>query len=188
MVDAFIDDPLWCRLFEGESGLDRKYQAFAEVPLRHCLKYGEVLAISENLEGIAAYVPDKWADITFWRLLRSGALGCGMRMGMTAGRRMAGLKTLSTDRAKNTGGRPHVYLLLLGVRTAYRGKGLGAALLRTLIADCDKQGLPLYLDTETEENVRFYEHFGFRVIKRITLENLRLPMWEMMREPHADGD
>jgi ribosomal protein S18 acetylase RimI-like enzyme len=187
MADAFVDDPVWRRLFEGESGLERKYQAFFEVPIRHCLKYGQVLATSENLEGIAACVPGEYADITFRRILRSGALGSAMRMGMTAGRRMADLRVLPADRAENTGGRPHAYLLLLGVRTRYRGRGLGGSLLRTLIEDCDGQGLPIYLDTETEDNVRFYEHFGFRLIKRITLENLRLPMWEMMREPHAEA-
>lgn len=183
MADAFVDDPLWRAVFEGESDLGRKYQALFEVPVRHCLKYGEVRATSKDLEGIAAYVPARFSDMTFWRFLRSGALGCGMRMGRIAGGRMGDLRVLSRDRAENTAGRPHVYLLILGVQAPYQGRGLGGSLLRALIEDCDAQSLGIYLETETEENVRLYEHFGFEQIKRIELENLGVPMWEMMRDP-----
>ena len=183
MADAFSRDPLWQKVFEGESDLDRRYPACFEVPVRHCLKYGEVYATSEGLEGILAVVPGRFSDMTFWRMLRSGALGSGMRMGVNAGRRMAELKVLSSDRAGITAGRPYVYLLLLGVRAAYQGNGLGGSLLRALIHRCDGEGLPIYLETETEENVLLYEHFGFDVVQRVTFDKLGVPMWEMIREP-----
>jgi len=187
MADAFVDDPVWCKLFEGESNLSRKYQAFFEVPIRLCLKYGNVYATSANFEGIIACVPGRFSDITFWRFLRSGAFGCGMRMGATASKRMADLRVLSADRAKNSAGNPYMYLLLLGVRVVHQGKGLGGSLLRALMADCDAQNLPIFLETETEENVKMYEHFGFRLIQKITLEKLGLPMWEMVREAQGSG-
>jgi hypothetical protein len=31
--------------------------------------------------------------------------------------------------------------------------------------------------------VKMYEHFGFRLLKRITLPIVDLPMWEMVRGP-----
>jgi GNAT superfamily N-acetyltransferase len=182
MAGAFVDDPVWRKLFGGESDLARKYQAFFEVPIRICLQYGKVYATSDNFEGIVSYMPGRFSDITFWRFLRCGAFGCGMRIGMTAGKRMNDLRVLPADRAIHSAGRPYIYLLLLGVKTAHRGKGLGGLLLRALMADCDAQGLPIYLETETEENVRMYEHFGFRLIKKVTLDKLGLPMWEMVRE------
>ena len=187
MADAFVDDPVWRKLFEGESDLSRKYQAFFEVPIRICLKYGKVYATSPNFEGIIAYVPGRFSDITFWRFLRSGAFGCGMRMGKNATKRMVDLKVLPADRAKNSAGRPYMYLLLLGVRVAHQGKGLGGSLLRALMADCDAQNLPIFLETETEENVKLYEHFGFKLIQKIMLEMLGLPMWEMVREAPGSG-
>lgn len=187
MADAFVDDPVWRKLFEGESDLVRKYQAFFEVPIRFCLKYGKVYATSENFEGIISYVPGRLSNITFWRFLRCGAFGCGRRMGRAATKRMSDLKVLPADRAKNSEGRPYMYLMLLGVRNAHQGKGLGGSLLRAFMADCDSQNLPIYLETETEEDVRMYEHFGFRQIKKITLEKLGLPMWEMVREAPGYG-
>ncbi len=185
MADAFVDDPIWRKLFEGQSELDRKYQAFFETPVRHCLKYGRVYANSAGIEGLIAYVPGKFSDMTFWRMLRSGALGCGMRMGMEAGRKMADLRVLSGHRAEHTAGRSYLYLLLLGVKTAHQGKGIGGSLLRALIAEADEEDCAIYLETETEQNVRLYERFGFKTVKKITLEKLGLPMWEMMRESHA---
>lgn len=185
MAEAFVDDPVWEKLFEGESDLPTKYQAFFEIPIRHCIKFGKVYAISEKLEGLAAFVPGNLADMSFVRFVRSGSLGCSSRMGMTAGRRMAKLKFLGDDRKEHTKGKPFIYLQLLGVQTSHQGKGLGSSLLRALIADCDAQELPIYLETETEENVQLYEHFGFKQIKKVTLEDLGMPMWEMIREPNA---
>lgn len=185
MADAFAEDPLWLKIFEGESDLPRKLQACFEAPIRHCLKYGGAYATSKDLEGIVAFVPGRFSDMTIWRMLRSGALHCGMRMGAAAARRMSDLGVLSKDRAQITGGRPFTYLLILGVRITHQGKGLGGELLRALIEDCDGRGLPIYLETETEENVRLYRRFGFETSKQIRLPTLRLPMWEMMREPGA---
>ncbi len=183
MADAFSRDPLWQKIFEGESDLERKYQACFEVPVIHCLKYGEVYATSEGLEGVLAIVPGRFSEMSLWRMFRAGALGSAMRMGAKAGGRMAELKVLSSDRTRITAGRPYVYLLLLGVRTENQGEGLGGSLLRALIERCDSEQLPIYLETETEENVQLYEHFGFDLVQRITLNRLGLPMWEMMREP-----
>ncbi len=185
MADAFKDDPVWKKLFEGETDLLRKYQAFFEVPIRLCLKYGTIRGFSKNLEGIIAYVPGKYSDLTFWRFLRIGALGCGMRMGMTASIRMSDLRVLSVDRSAYLKERPYIYLMLLGVVTKHQGKGYGGSMLRSLINECDENNVPIYLETETEENVTLYEHFGFKMIKKIILENLKVPMWEMIREPHS---
>ena len=43
------------------------------------------------------------------------------------------------------------------------------------------EGKPIYLETETEENVSLYKKFGFEILKKITLPELNLPMWEMIR-------
>jgi ribosomal protein S18 acetylase RimI-like enzyme len=187
MADAFADDPVWRKVFEGVSEFDQKHQAFFEIPVRHCLKYGKVYAASTNLEGLIAWVPGEVSDITLWRFLRCGAFGCGMRMGSSASKRMSGLRVLSADRAANSGGRPYIYVLLLGVRTAHQGKKLASSLLRALLADCDAKKLPIFLETETEENVRMYEHFGFKLIRKIIIEGLGLPMWEMVREAQSIG-
>ncbi len=53
----------------------------------------------------------------------------------------------------------------------------------TIKQECDNQDLNLYLETEKEENLRFYEKHGFTVLEKINLPILDLPMWLMLRSP-----
>jgi ribosomal protein S18 acetylase RimI-like enzyme len=186
LADAFQRDPLWNKICEGESDLEKRFRALFEVPVRHCLKYGEVYATSLDLEGVAAWVPGKYADMTAWRIIRSGALGAAMRMGSNIAKKMRPVfKPVTEDRHENTAGYTYLYLCIVGVATELQGKGFGRKLIGAAIEKSERKGLQLYLDTETEKNVKMYEHFGFRLLKRITLPKVDLPMWEMVREPKA---
>ena len=186
LADAFQHDPVWNKIFEGESNLETKYPAFFEIPVRHCLKYGEVYALSENLEGIAAWAPEKYAEMTAWRMIRSGATGAAMRMGSNAAKKMGPVfKPMTEDRRNHMAGFTYLYLLVVGVATEMQGKGFGRKLIGAAIEKSEREGRQLYLETETEENVQMYEHFGFRLLKRITLPIVDLPMWEMVRKPQV---
>lgn len=194
MADAFVNDPLWRRLFDGETEVSRRYPAFFEVPVRHCLRYGDAYAPTQAVDGVMAFVPGSLSVMTLWRLVRSGSLGAAARMGPMVARRMAELRVLDADRAAYFAGRRYLYLMLLGVRRAHQGRGLGGSMLRALLEHATARGLPVYLETETEENVQMYEHFGFQLIRRIHLKSFGLPVWEMVREVRGvrrekpDGD
>jgi ribosomal protein S18 acetylase RimI-like enzyme len=58
---------------------------------------------------------------------------------------------------------PHWYLPLLGVDPRHQGLGLGSALLAQMLAVCDEQGLPAYLESTNEKSVPFYKRHGFEV-------------------------
>jgi GNAT superfamily N-acetyltransferase len=184
LADAFQHDPLWNKICEGESDLNKRFQAIFEVPVRQCFKYGEVYAPSEALEGIIGWVPEEYADMTPWRIIRSGAMGAAMRMGMNVSKKMGAIfKPITQDRKEHMAGYNYLYLLIVGVTTKLQGKGFGRKLIYTAIEESEREGLELYLETETEENVAMYEHFGFRLLKKITLPIVELPMWEMARKP-----
>ena len=107
-----------------------------------------------------------------------------MKIGNTVAKRMAPLGTvLPHDRRQHMGKRPFVYLFVIGVAPVHQKKGIGKKLLVNLAEYCDRRALSIYLETETEENVRMYEHLGYSVLKKIVLEGLGIPMWEMVREP-----
>ena len=184
LADTFQRDPLWNKICKGEPDLGKRFRAIFEVPVRHCLKYGEVYATSEDLEGIVAWVPGKYADMTAWRIIRSGGKGAAMRMGSNAAKKMGHVfKPVTEDRHEHMAGRTFLYLLIVGVATELQGKGFGRKLIGAAIEKSEREGFQLYLETETEENVRMYEHFGFRLLKRITLPIVDLPLWEMVRKP-----
>ena len=107
-----------------------------------------------------------------------------MRMGSNVGKKMGPVfKPVTEDRHEHTAGRTFMYLFIVGVAAGLQGKGFGGKLIGTAIEKSEREGIQLYLETETEENVKMYEHLGFRLLKRITLPIVDLPMWEMVREP-----
>ncbi|MBN2087377.1 GNAT family N-acetyltransferase [Candidatus Peregrinibacteria bacterium] len=184
LADAFQHDPLWNKVFEDESMLDQKACAFFESPIRYCLKYGEVYATSKNLEGIATLTPGELAEMPIWRIIRSGAIKSGIKAGARILKKSAPIfKQLDEDRRGNMMSRHFIYLMIFGVSTKLQGKGLGGKLLSSLIEKSKQTGMPLYLETQTEKNVKMYERFGFMLIKRINLKGIEIPIWEMVREP-----
>lgn len=185
LADAFQFDPLWNKIFEGENNLEQKYRACFETPVRFCYKYGEVYAPSENLEGIAAYVPGRHSNMTIWRMLLSGAFLSGMRMGANVGRKMGPVfKPLDQDRKAHMKNREFIYLFIIGVAISHQGRGFGGIMLRDLIKKSETLKMPIYLETETEKNVSMYEKFKFKVLKKGILPVIDQPMWEMLRDPN----
>jgi len=184
LADAFQRDPLWNKIYEGDPDIEKRFHAFFEGGVRYCLKYGEIYAPSEDLEGVIGLVPGKYADMSWWRAIRSGTMSVGMRMGLNAAKKMGTIfKPVVKDRREHMAGCAFLYVLVFGVATELQGKGFGRKLIDAAIEKSEREGLHLYLETETEENVKMYEYFGFRPLKKITLPIVDLPMWEMVRKP-----
>jgi ribosomal protein S18 acetylase RimI-like enzyme len=80
---------------------------------------------------------------------------------------------------------PHWYLNTIGVVPEAQGKGVGTALLDAMFERLDREGLPAYLDTGTDENVNYYKRRGFVVqAERIDPET-GIRIRGMRRDPHS---
>ncbi|MFI1162750.1 GNAT family N-acetyltransferase [Streptomyces sp. NPDC020801] len=82
--------------------------------------------------------------------------------------------------------RAHEYLWMIGVAPARQGEGLGSALIEHVLARCDREGLPAYLEASSTRSTKLYERLGFA----FTGTPLDLPddgprMWPMWREPRS---
>ncbi len=78
---------------------------------------------------------------------------------------------------------PHRYLGTLGVDPPLQGRGVGAALLTKWLASVDQQGLPAYLETDSERSVSFYESAGFAMEGEAELFGVRV--WRLRRAQHG---
>ena len=56
---------------------------------------------------------------------------------------------------------PHYYLFAIGADPAHQGRGVGAALLAPMLARCDDEQLPAYLESSNPQNLSFYRRHGF---------------------------
>jgi ribosomal protein S18 acetylase RimI-like enzyme len=77
---------------------------------------------------------------------------------------------------------PHWYLPLIGVDPAHQNRGHGAALLRHALAQCDRDGVPAYLESSNRANVSLYERHGFVVLDTIQVGSSP-PISPMLRTP-----
>ncbi len=61
------------------------------------------------------------------------------------------------------------YLPLIAVDPAHQGKGLGAALMKAALQQCDDAGLPAYLESSNQRNITLYQRHGFEIMGEIQL-------------------
>ncbi|MDX6555832.1 MAG: hypothetical protein QOD86_2027 [Miltoncostaeaceae bacterium] len=56
---------------------------------------------------------------------------------------------------------PHLLLQILAVVPEAQGRGIGSALIRTVLERADREGVPAYLEATSERNRALYERHGF---------------------------
>jgi GNAT superfamily N-acetyltransferase len=85
--------------------------------------------------------------------------------------------------AEHTPLEPHWYLNVLATHPDWQRQGLGAAVMAPIGDVCRRDGLPMYLETQTISNVAYYGHLGFRVRSEWDVPLDGPHMWGMIREP-----
>ena len=64
---------------------------------------------------------------------------------------------------------PHWYLPVVGAEPSAQGRGRGSALLRHMLARCDEDRTPAYLEATTERSRALYLRHGFEVTEELRL-------------------
>jgi ribosomal protein S18 acetylase RimI-like enzyme len=159
LARAFQDDPMW-RWALGRDGtderrarLDRFFGAIARVlHPRH-----ELTFTAGDFAGAAVWMaPGRWhfslgdeARLAPAVLGSFGAIGAVRLLRLLGGVERVHLRE------------PHYYLFAIGADPAQQGRGVGSALLAPMLARCDAEKLPAYLESSNPENIPFYRRHGF---------------------------
>jgi ribosomal protein S18 acetylase RimI-like enzyme len=196
LARAFIDDPVaeWsCR---PDSLRQSVLERFYTIRTRQLLADEEIW-ISAERNSAALWAPPKRWKLTALQDAQLSRTLLHARLLPRAPLIVAGL--LGLER-KHPVAPPHWYLAFLGTDPSAQGRGLGSAVLRPVLEQCDgdgaaaylesskeeepnmQGGTPAYLESTKESKISFYERFGFKVIRE-----LRLPrgpkVWPMWRDP-----
>lgn len=72
---------------------------------------------------------------------------------------------------------PHWYLQMVGTHPDWQRRGIASRLINEGLSWARRDGVGVYLETETIENVAYYRHLGFEVRSE----------WDVDRGPHMWG-
>lgn len=182
LVRAFRNKQPIQYYFPDETERERIMPYFMSLAVFPALQYGEVHATSNDMEGIAIWVPSDNYPIALWRILRSVPLSVTLGFGRYGGNRLKDLGQYIDTLHARLAPFKHMYLQSLGVDPDFQGKGHAGRLLRYMLTRLDSAGLPGYLETLEEQNVRLYEHFGFTVVDESTIPGTNLTNWALLRK------
>ncbi len=76
---------------------------------------------------------------------------------------------------------PFWYLHVAGVEPALQRRGLGSAAIRAGLTRATADGMPAYLETATERNVRLYRSLGFEVTGEWQMPGNGPHFWSLMK-------
>ena len=185
LADGFKQDPLMAFFFPDASRRVAECEELFAVFLRAGLRRGHTYALDE-LVGAAIWTPP---DVK--ALDRSD--GEAVRAHIHRHEGSAGVARL--DAFADAAGqhhprdRPHFYLFILGIAARAQGRGGGGRLLAPVLAACDRDGTPAYLESSNARNVPFYERHGFEVVSEISVDGgpVVRGMWRPAKGTSDDG-
>lgn len=176
LARAFADDPVSEYLFPDPAARERRLPAFYRFILPMLHAHG------------AVYVEAGLCGSAIWQApspRRPGALATlwtGLSMFIALRGAMPRLMALGRAMAPAHIREPHWYLGVIGTDPDARGRGIGSSLLGPMLARCDSEKLPAYLESSKERNIPFYRRHGFEVDAEIQVpEGPKL--WPMTRQP-----
>jgi ribosomal protein S18 acetylase RimI-like enzyme len=80
---------------------------------------------------------------------------------------------------------PYMYLFSVGVLKSVRGTGLGRKLMLPMLEACDRENLPVFLESSNPENHGYYASLGFRTQEIYHFTKGAPPMEAMLRHPRS---
>lgn len=174
---AFDDDPLVNWILRQDArraeGFDALFRTSLEVL---CLKHRWALTTEDWCAG-ALWYPPGTSKIGFAQQLR-------MLPQMIRGVSVRGVPRLVRVMDAMERYRPnedHFYLQFVGVDPEQQGRGLGGAVMKPVLEQCDRDGVGAYLENTKEKNLPFYRRFGFETKEQVELLPGAPPAWLMWR-------
>jgi ribosomal protein S18 acetylase RimI-like enzyme len=179
LVLAFHDDPLMSFLFQDDEGRRKKSRLFFVSDATRAITKAkgrvETTDDAATKGGAIWFAPDQWRIGGLELVTQLPML---FKMGTDTPRALQVLSQVEKVHPKT----PHWYLAVLGTHPQHQGKGIGSTLLAPVLAKCDEEGLPAYLESSKERNIPFYRRHGFEVSSELKLKN-GPTIWPMWRDP-----
>lgn len=181
LASAFKEEPHLLYYFPQDIYKYSHILEFFRFRLKFGILYGEVYVSSNKYEGVVIWIPSYNREITFLRIIRSGGIRLLFKCGIKSILRMLNIGDV-TSKLYSIYGKPLFMILsTIGVAPEYQGKGIAKYLINSILTKLDKEKLPCFLETITENNVRIYQKLGFKVLEKRIIPKTQMYLWLMFR-------
>ena len=174
-AEAFKDDPMNILIFDDGSTryemveIIYRFVVFYVVPeMKYELKG---LKVDGELAGAVIFTTTdslkKWSE---------SLMGEGQKTGERTGRRYGEMiREYYAKAIKNRPKAPHFYINEIAVKMDFQGRGYGKALLEYAenISDSIPASTGVALDTSNPENIKLYEHLGYKLTKKFRFHGIK---------------
>ena len=183
--NAFQDDPIMIFIYPDEKERKQKSQYGFYMLYKYGIKHGLTYATSNNLEGITVCLPYSKVYPSTWTMMRYGGFYTMRKVGLKikAMKRTMAIFKYEEERHKHLVPYNHWYFQNIAVKPEEQGKGYGGLLISTIIKKIESEGLPIYVETNTEKNVSIYQKYGFEILEHTIIPKTDVPLWCMLRKP-----
>ena len=178
---AFADDPVWGHSLRTPSGQPEEMAAFWRLWILGAMRYPWVWLWNEG-EAASVWIPPGGTDMSADQEAEFDRLATA-RLGDDGATYLA--RVMALFDANHPHDEPHYYLSMLATHPAYRGQGVGMALLADNLAHIDAEGMPAYLESSNPANDHRYQRLGFRPVGRFELPHHRATITTMWRAKHG---
>ncbi|MFX1376367.1 MAG: GNAT family N-acetyltransferase [Promethearchaeota archaeon] len=182
--EAFQDDPTAAFTYPDELERKEKLKYGFKMIYEYGIRKGVAYATSSNLEGIIIWLPPNKVYPSTWIMMRYGGFYAMRKVGLKLKlmKRTIAIFSYIETRHKELAPFDHWYLQNIAIKPEEQGKGYGGRLLNAMIEKIDKEGLPIYLETNKERNLPFYQKYGFEIIEHVIIPETDVPLWCMLRK------
>jgi ribosomal protein S18 acetylase RimI-like enzyme len=181
---AFQDDPTSIFVYPDENERKEKLMYGFRMIYMYGIKKGITYATSSNLEGMIIWLPPDKIYISTWTMMRYGGFYTMRKVGLKlkAMKRTMAVFGYIESKHKQLVPYDHWYLQNIAVKPEEQRKGYGGQLLSAMFKKIDNEGIPIYLETNKEENLPFYQKYGFEILEHEIIPNTNVPVWCMLRK------
>ena len=184
-ADAYQDYPLHNWFTKGK--YDKKAsKLLMQISLKTMTKDAIIYADSQELNGFAAWLPFGFTGNKALPFLLKGGLKLFFHSGFGLIGRLQTYEKYAMNLKKEFTDNYDWYLFNLSVKKEAQGKGIASKLMRPMLKFCDDEKMVAYLETNKENNVSLYNHYGFELKKEELIPKTSVMHYAMVRNPKGE--
>lgn len=158
---ALVDDAFYITLERHSEGREAmlRYLDYSMIEAR---EYGELYIPDAHRHGVSIWSKplDAQREAEMKQAKQQFLLN---HMGEASERKYQDIVASMAERTDTQVDNRYWYLSIVGIKPDQQGKGLGPALVNSVLDQTDRLGVPTFLETFTPRNHSFYQRLGYRV-------------------------